>query len=170
MKQRDCIRFAKIFSVILVLISICLLLMWWCTRDYSSTDIADYAIYAYEVDDAEYHLPFGAALGDYSSMNSITLILSYEDSAFSDAVELVNSSYEFFEEAPENMSEAEAEVNGVVFKVAYTKSSDYPRWFMSVGVDTEKQRIIYLYHLDIETHEIESFEAFIKESYNLDGL
>lgn len=189
-------RIKKLLPAVITIILI-LLVIWItfnsCYLDYSTTDAENYSIYISDIYNADTHMPSLENLGEYSSirlnrrppkdifiktMNSATLIVSYDEGAFSTAVENVNEKYVFRDTTDDSIGDIDAVINEIPIKaVNYFKTESlsleyigYAQQGLMIGINEENYRIIYFYHWDIEVHEIEDLDKFIRKSYNLDGL
>ena len=180
-----------------ITIIIILLAIWItfnsCYFDYSTTNADNYSAYISDIYEANTHMPSLENLGEYSSirlnrrppkdifiktMNSATLIVSYDESTFATAVENVNKKYVFRDTTDDSIGDIDALINDISIKpVNYFQNNDsilefvnYPKQGLMIGIDEVNYRIIYFYHWDIEIQKIEDLDKFIRKSYNLNGL
>lgn len=173
-------KIVLIISIVIICFSIIS-----CSSDYSSTGDESYDAYVAEVYEADKHLPQLEELGDYdyikinrrpvrdmffNTMNSIVLIISYESKDFNDVIEHVEEKYVFLEQKTDGLNDTDAKIGDIKIRVVKNNDSVYPSQFMMIGVDETNSRILYFYHQDIETYNINDLDKFIKKSYNLDGV
>ena len=160
-----------------------------CSETEDFDNEADFEAKISEVDGASYHIPDTEKLGEYESItlknkktkyvlwsiNTLSLTVKYNKENFEKEISSINSNYSFINEEKEGLYDYSASLNGYEIRIVEKdeKFKDdycyyYPKYFLMIGINEEKQSIVYLYHYDIDLDKIDDLDDFIKKYYKLD--
>lgn len=178
----------KLFSVILIAVLVLFQLVS-CSEENQTTSENDYEIYMSEVRYSSQHMPNIEGLGNYEdvvintkttihglawNVDTISLMVTYCEETFETELQRVMAEYQFVSGIQGKLYDFEADVKGYDIRVVKKQQgySDeytygYPEAFMMIGINEEKNSIVYMFHYDIDLDEMDNLDSYIKKYYVL---
>ena len=168
---------------------LCGCLLVSCSEENQTTSENDYELYMSEVRYSSQHMPDIEELGNYEdiviktkttthglawNVDTISLMVTYCEETFETELQRVMAEYQFVSGVEGKLYDFEADVKGNDIRVVKKQQgySDeytygYPEAFMMIGINEEKNSIVYMFHYDIDLDEINDLDSFIQKYYML---